>query len=376
MSSTITTEKLAKKIVNHEETLILDVRNTDEFDNWKIEGGNVEVINEPYFNLLDGIAPVAEKLKKGKEVIVVCAKGGSSQMVAEILEEEGYTNVYNLEGGMKAWSEHLEPVKISELNGGGSLYQFVRLGKGCLSYFIESNGEAAIVDTARMTDVYEKFAEERGVQIKQLIDTHLHADHISGGRKLAKKVGGTYHLPPKDATEVTFNYTPLEEGNDIMVGNTAVKVQPVYSPGHTSGSTSFIIDDMYLLTGDILFVKSIGRPDLAGLADDWVGDLRSTLYTRFKELSDDLIVLPAHYSFAEELGESGEVSARLGNLYQQNSGLQVDDEDEFKKMVTENLPPQPNAYENIRKTNLGKINPETDEQKEMETGPNRCAVEG
>ena len=376
MVKNISVEELAKKVVNHEETLILDVRNTDAFDDWKIEGGKVEVINEPYFNLLDGIDPVAEKLQKDQEIIVTCAHGNSSAMVAESLEEAGFTNVYSLKGGMAAWSEHLEPVKIADLSDGGSLYQFVRLGKGCLSYFIESNGEAAIVDTARMTDVYKKFAEERGVQIKHLIDTHLHADHISGGRKLAEEVGGNYHLPPKDATDVTFDYVPLEEGNNIVVGNTAIKVQPIYSPGHTIGSTSLIIDNQYLLTGDILFVRSIGRPDLAGKAEDWVGDLRETLYSRYTELSDDFTVLPAHYSFAEELGEGGKVSARLGDLYKKNAGLQVDDENEFRKMVTENLPPQPNAYEIIRSINMGKVDPSQEEQKEMEIGPNRCAVEG
>lgn len=377
MPTPITTSELAKKVVNHEETLILDVRNTDEFDNWKIEGGKVEVINEPYFNLLDGIEPVAGKINKDSEVIVVCAKGGSSQMVAELLEEEGgFTNTFNLEGGMKAWSEHLEPVKIGDLTDGGSIYQFVRLGKGCLSYLIESNGEAAIVDTNRMIDIYQDFAKDKDIKIKHLIDTHLHADHISGGRDLAEKVGGTYYLPPKDANEVTFDYTPVEDGNDIVVGNTKVKVHAIYSPGHTIGSTSFIIDDKYLLTGDILFVKSIGRPDLAGKAEDWVGDLRSTLYSRYKELSDDLIVLPAHYSFAEELGKGGSVSARLGDLYERNEGLQVENEAVFRKMVTENLPPQPNAYHEIRETNMGKITPENEKQREMEIGPNRCAVHG
>jgi glyoxylase-like metal-dependent hydrolase (beta-lactamase superfamily II) len=373
---TITTNEVAKKVVNNEETTILDVRNTDEFDDWKIEGGKIDVINEPYFNLLDGIEDVEDKLGKDQEIIVVCAKGGSSQMVAEMFDEAGFTDVYSLEGGMKAWSEHLEPTKIADLTGGGSLYQFVRLGKGCLSYFIESEGEAALVDANRMIDIYEKFAEEKGVQIKHLIDTHLHADHISGGRSLAEKVGGTYNLPPKDATEVTFEYRPLEEGNNIVVGNTTVKVEPLYSPGHTIGSTSLIIDDQYLLTGDILFVESIGRPDLAGKAEDWVGDLRNTLYKRYKELSDDLIVLPAHYSFSSELGEVGQVSARLGDLYEKNAGLQVEDEEKFRSMVTDNLPPQPNAYEEIRKTNMGKVTPDNEEQRDMEIGPNRCAVHG
>ncbi len=373
---TMTTGQLAKKIVKNEDTLILDVRNTDEFEDWKIEGEHVEVINEPYFNLLDGVEEIEDKLNKDKEIIVVCAKGGSSQMVGEELAEAGFTNVYSLEGGMKAWSEHLEPVKVADLNDGGSLYQFVRLGKGCLSYYIESDGEAAIVDANRMTDIYENFAKEKGVQIKHLVDTHLHADHISGGRKLAEDMNGTYYLPAKDAEEVTFSYEPLEEGKDITVGNTTVKVQPIYSPGHTIGSTSLIIEDQYLLTGDILFVESIGRPDLAGKAEDWVGDLRETLYEKYKELSDDLIVLPAHYSFAKELGKGGQVSARLGDLYQKNKGLQVDDEQEFRNMVTENLPPQPNAYQKIRETNMGKVDPNEDERKEMEIGPNRCAVHG
>ncbi|CDQ40437.1 MULTISPECIES: MBL fold metallo-hydrolase [Virgibacillus] len=376
MAQTMSTTELAEKIINYEETTILDVRNTEEFDDWKIEGGNVEIINEPYFNLLDGVESIGDKLDKDKEIIVVCAKGGSSEMIADLLEEAGFTNVYSLEGGMKAWSEHLEPVKIADLKDGGELYQFVRLGKGCLSYFVESNGEAAVIDPARMIDVYIRFAEEKGVQIKHVLDTHLHADHISGGRKLAEETAGSYYLPPKDATEVTFNYQPLQEGNDIMVGNTQVSVQPVYSPGHTIGSTSFIIDDAYLLTGDILFVKSIGRPDLAGFAEDWVGDLRETLYSRYKDLSKELIALPAHYTFAEELGKGGQVSARLGDLYEKNTGLQVENENDFRKMVTENLPPQPNDYQAIRETNMGKINPEHEKQKEMETGPNRCAVEG
>lgn len=371
---TMTTSELAKRVINQEDTFILDVRNTDEHDEWKIEGAQIEVMNEPYFNVMDGTEDLEKQLDKDKEIITVCAKGNSSQMVAEMLDEAGFTDVYSLEGGMKSWSEHLEPVKITDLKDGGTLYQFVRLGKGCLSYFIESNGEAAVIDTNRMTDIYEDFAKEKGVEIKHLIDTHLHADHISGGPSLAEKTGGTYYLPPKDATEVTFDYTPLEEGNDITVGSTTVKVQPIYSPGHTIGSTSLIVDGQYLMTGDILFVESIGRPDLAGKADDWVEDLRETLYKRYKELSADLEVLPAHYSFAKEIGEGGKISARLGDLYEKNEGLKVDTEEAFRKMVTDNLPPQPNEYEKIRETNMGKVNPDDEERGEMEAGPNRCAV--
>ena len=123
---------------------------------------------------------------------------------------------------------------------------------------------------------------------------HLHADHISGGRHIAEMTGATYYLPPKDAEEVVFHYTPLVDGTTVQIGASKIDVGAIYSPGHTIGSTSFVVDGKYLLTGDILFIDSIGRPDLAGLADDWVGDLRDTLYKRYRELSDELIVLPAH----------------------------------------------------------------------------------
>jgi len=370
----ITSKELASRILNQKKTFILDIRNAEEFDDWKIEGKTVDIINEPYFNLLDGVDPLEGKIEKDQEVLVVCAKGGSSEMISEMLEEAGYTKVYNLTGGMAAWSEQLTPVKIADLKDGGKLYQFIRLGKGCLSYLIESNGEAAVIDISRNIEAYETFASEHELKITHVLDTHLHADHISGGRRLAEKVGGTYHLPPKDATEVVYNYEPLVEGEDITIGHTSITVQPIYSPGHTIGSTSFIVDGTYLLSGDILFVESIGRPDLAGKADDWVSDLRETLYERYKELSKEIIVLPAHFSFIEELGEDGHVSASLGDLYKKNSGLQVNDKEEFKKMVTENLPPQPNAHMKIRETNMGKLTPTIDEQKEMEIGPNRCAV--
>ncbi|PYY25944.1 MBL fold metallo-hydrolase [Paenibacillus illinoisensis] len=367
-------KELARIVLAKEEIFILDVRNETDFNDWKVEGHSVEIINIPYFDLLDGVDAALDKIPYGKKLLVVCAKEGSSKFVAEQIVEAGRSNVHYLEGGMKSWSEHLEPVKIGELKDGGSLYQFVRIGKGCLSYMVVSGGEAAVIDTLRMTEVFEQFAEEQGAQIKHTLDTHLHADHISGGRKLADQTGATYWLPPKDATEVTFNYEKLEEGRDITVGSTTIRIQPIYSPGHTIGSTSFIVDDQYLLTGDILFIESIGRPDLAGLAEDWVGDLRDTLYKRYTELSQDLIVLPAHFGKVTELGEDGRVMAKLSDLYQKNPGLNIREEDEFRRTVTENLPPQPNAYQEIRQTNMGKITPDEDEQREMEIGPNRCAV--
>jgi len=366
--------EIARAVIDRTPLFILDVRNAEAYADWRIEGDAVESVNVPYFDLLEDAEPALLRLPGEGPVIVVCAKEGSAQFVADRLVEAGRGDVRYLAGGMKAWSEHLEPVKIGDLKAGGELYQFVRLGKGCLSYMILSDGEAAVVDALRMTDAFERFAASRGARIKHTIDTHLHADHISGGRKLAEESGADYWLPAKDADEVVFEFTPLEEGRTIRVGHAEIAIRPVYSPGHTIGSTSLIVDDRYLLSGDILFVASIGRPDLAGKAGDWAGDLRTTLYERYESLSGELTVLPAHFGRLSELGEDGSVSARLGELFANNPGLNIGSEDDFRQAVTTNLPSQPNAYREIRRANMGRIVPNEAEQSEMEIGPNRCAI--
>ncbi|OMD37773.1 MBL fold metallo-hydrolase [Paenibacillus odorifer] len=370
-----TAADVARKVIENQSLFILDVRNADAFEDWKIEGHQFEYLNIPYFELLDGVEGILPQIPTDRDILVVCAKEGSSIMVAEMLNEASDAlSVSYLEGGMKSWSSYLEPIKVADLSGSGELYQFVRLGKGCLSYMVISEGEAALFDAVRFTDVFTSFAEEKNIKIKHVFDTHLHADHISGGRSIAEATGATYYLPSKDAEEVVFDYTPLEDGLTVQIGASNIDVGALYSPGHTIGSTSFVVDDKYLLTGDILFIDSIGRPDLAGLAEDWVGDLRETLYRRYRELAEDLIVLPAHFMIIDELNEDGTVAKRLGDLLSENHGLNIEDESEFRSIVTDNLPPQPNAYQQIRQVNMGKITPDYEEQTEMEIGPNRCAV--
>lgn len=364
---------VARKVIENQELFILDVRNRDAFEDWKIDGHKFEYLNIPYFELLDGVEEILPKIPSDQDILVVCAKEGSSLMVAEMLSEAGRDAAY-LEGGMKSWSMHLEPIKIGDLTDGGEVYQFVRLGKGCLSYMVIFGEEAAVIDAVRFTDVFLNFAKEKNVTIKHVLDTHLHADHISGGRQIAAATGAKYYLSPKDAEEAVYDYESLDDGLIVQVGSLKLEVGALYSPGHTIGSTSFVVDNKYLLTGDILFIDSIGRPDLAGLAEDWVDDLRETLYQRYRELAEDLIVLPAHFMIIDELNEDGTVAKRLGDLFAENHGLNIEDETEFRSVVTENLPPQPNAYQQIRQVNMGKLTPDQDEQTEMEIGPNRCAV--
>src|SRR5699024_6057253 len=369
----ITVKELAQKILANESVFLLDIRKNEDYSDWSIQGRNVQSMNIPFKQLENETEEVKQQLPENQTIYVVCAKGISSQMGVEILEEAGIKNITYLEGGMEAWSEHLEPMKIGDLSNGGVLYQFLRIGKGCLSYMIISNGEAAVIDPVRMTDIYKNFAEENNAAIRTVLDTHLHADHISGGKTLADQSNAVYYFPPKDDEGLTFNYHRLEDGITVTVGGT-VEITAFYSPGHTIGSTSLIVDRQYVMTGDILFIDSIGRPYLAGRADTWVDDLRQTLYARYEDLSKDFIVLPAHFGKMKEINEDGTVQDRMEDIYRKNGRLQVEDEKEFRHLVTDNLPPQPNSHEEIRQTNMGQNNPEENERKEMEVGPNRCAV--
>ncbi|HSI68567.1 MAG TPA: MBL fold metallo-hydrolase [Planococcus sp. (in: firmicutes)] len=367
----ISAKEVADQVINQDPVYVLDVRDEESSEDWQIEGKEVHLINIPFEKLKESDPAKLEGLQKDQPLYTVCAKGNTSKEAAEYLAENGFEDVHSIDGGMAAWSEQLEPVKVGELEG-GAIYQFVRLGKGCLSYLIESNGEAAVIDASRMTDVYTKFTGKQGISIKHVLDTHLHADHISGGKKLADQSGASYYLPPEDADEVVFDFEPITDGMKLQVGKSSIEA--LYSPGHTIGSTTFIVDDKFLLTGDILFVESIGRPDLAGKAKDWAKDLHETLYERYKELTGELVVLPAHYATISEMNEDGSVSEKLSVLYSENEGLQIKDEASFIDRVTEGLKDQPNAYEEIRQTNMGKLKPEPDKEKEMETGPNNCAV--
>src|SRR5699024_2031777 len=127
--------------------------------------------------------------------------------------------------GMRGRSGSFEPVRAGEVEAGGEVCQFVRIGHGCLSYMVASEGEGAVIEAVRFADVFVDFAKEQGVIMTNVLDTHLHADHISGGREIAEKTGATYWLPPKDATEVVFEYEPLKDGDIIQVGQTEIDIQ-------------------------------------------------------------------------------------------------------------------------------------------------------
>src|SRR5699024_10262379 len=151
-----------------------------------------------------------QQLPENQTIYVVCAKGISSQRGVEILEEARVMNITYLVGGMEAWSEHLEPMRIGELSNSGVLYQFLRIGNGCVSDMSSSNGSAVIIDQVRMTETYTKFAQENNAAIRTVLDSYLQAEHISGGKTLADESNAVYYLPPKDDEGLNFNSHTLE----------------------------------------------------------------------------------------------------------------------------------------------------------------------
>lgn len=368
----ITAKEITGKVLNKENLFVLDVRNENDFNDWKIEGQNFEYLNVPYFELIDGIDPIKDKLPTDKDIIVVCAKEGSSQMVAEFLDEAGISSSY-LEGGMKSWSEFLHQTKVYE-DQEISVYQFVRVGKGCLSYMVVSDGEALIVDPSRFVEQYEAAADKAGAEIKHIVDSHLHADHISGGKLLADKTGADYYLMKSEGA--TFDFKPLEEHEKIVFNNGTLEVLAVKTPGHTPGSVSFFVNNKLLFSGDTIFVSGLGRPDLGNKVREWAKDLYNTVYSKVSEIADEVIVLPGHYaSLDDEMNASGFIGATLGDIRKRNEKMFNSTEEEFLDQVEKSASSvKPPNFEEIVTINRGMISADVEKMQELEIGPNRCAI--
>ncbi|MDP4083646.1 MAG: MBL fold metallo-hydrolase [Bacillota bacterium] len=368
----ILANEVANKVINKEPLFILDVRNETDYNDWKVEGETVTSINVPYFDLLDGVDELLPKLPKDQPILVVCAKEGSSKFVAESLVEAGLTNVSYLSGGMKAWSEYLYPTTIYH-DENVKVYQFIRVGKGCLSYMIISENEALVIDPSRFLDVYENVANNDGVKISHIVDSHLHADHISGGRDLANRVGAKYYMMKSEGA--IYDFHALEEYTHIEFEKVNLEVLAVKTPGHTPGSVSFLVNDKLLFSGDTIFVGGLGRPDLGGKAAEWAGDLYETVFNKVAVIADEVIVLPGHYASLDEMNSEGFVGDILGNIRNRNEMMKTKDKTEFIEKVASNAGSEtPPNYEEIVAINRGII-PASDEKKqELEIGPNRCAL--
>jgi glyoxylase-like metal-dependent hydrolase (beta-lactamase superfamily II) len=371
----ITPDELYRDIRRGNPPFILDVRNEDEVANWRIEGlPPSSLLNIPYFVFLEDEEGCLAKVPRTRDVVVVCAKGGSSGFVASILAQHGIRG-RNLQGGMLAWGDlHVTTHVASSRDSAVSLLQINRVGKRCLSYIIVSDGEVLAIDPSRYVDCYTSLVQEQRAQLTRIIDTHLHADHLSGGPVLARSLGIPYHIRLDDAAGAQFPYYSLEDGARLALGSSVVEIIAIHTPGHTPGSTSLLVNDKYLLTGDTLFVSSIGRPDLGDKAEEWAQLLYRTLFDRIAPLPDDVLILPAHYSGVAEIGHDGIVATTLGEARLKNPVFQSRTEPEFLEYVLGHLPAQPPVYHEIRRANLGHIVFDAEHAIEVELGPNQCAA--
>jgi glyoxylase-like metal-dependent hydrolase (beta-lactamase superfamily II) len=371
----ITPDELYRDIRRGDPPFILDVRNEDEFAHWAIEGlPPNSLLNIPYFVFLEDEEGCLERMPRAHDVAVVCAKGGSSAFVASILVQHGI-RARNLQGGMIAWGDlHVTSQLDSAQESALTLLQINRVGKRCLSYIIVSEGEALVIDPARYIDWYTSLAHQQHAHLTRVIDTHLHADHLSGGPGIARSLGIPYHIRLDDAAGAQFSYHSLEDGVRLALGSSVVEIIAMHTPGHTPGSTSLLVHDRYLLTGDTLFVSSIGRPDLGDKADEWAQLLYRTLFERIARLPDDVLILPAHYSNGAEMRPDGIVATPLGDARRQNPVFQSRTEQEFLAYVLAHLPAQPRVYQEIRRANLGRIVLDAEQAIEAELGPNQCAA--
>lgn len=373
MVKEMTVQQMTEKVLNKESLFILDVRNESDFRDWKIEGENFAYLNVPYFELIDGVDSIVDRLPKDQDIVVVCAKGGSAAFVAEQLTEAGFDNVYTLAGGMQAWSEHLHQAKVYE-DDQLKIYQFIRVGKGCLSYMVISGSEALVVDPLRFIDVYEQAAQQEGVKITHIVDSHLHADHLSGGKALAERTGATYYLMKSEGA--VFDFEPLEQHETIDFENVHLEVLAVKTPGHTPGSVSFFVNGKWLFSGDTIFVGGLGRPDLGGKVAEWAADLYDTVYEKVAAMADDVIVLPAHYAnLDEEINAEGYVGDTLGRIRARNEMMQNKPKDEFIDLVIQSANTEtPPNFEDIVAINRGLKTVDIETERELEIGPNRCAL--
>jgi len=230
---------------------------------------------------------------------------------------------------------------------------------GCAAYLFGcgSKGKCAVVDAHEEdVDAYAAFAASKGMAITHVIDTHVHADHRSGGPALARKVGARYCL--HESADVEIPFEGLHDGQEIELGNTIVKV--LHTPGHTPESISLVVTDLrrgnepwFVLTGDTLFVGAVGRPDLPGHARDNAAQIYDSLHAKLLTLPDDLEVFPAHFSGSVcGAGLSGKPSTTIGFEKRWNPMLSRPKEEFVAALV--DVPPKPAAMDEILLANRGR----------------------
>jgi glyoxylase-like metal-dependent hydrolase (beta-lactamase superfamily II) len=206
----------------------------------------------------------------------------------------------------------------------------------------------------------------------------VHADYISGAERLSREARVPYYLHPADAvypyddTQGKLDISPLRDGMEISFGR--CKMTAVHTPGHSPGSVSFLIDRRAALTGDFLFVASVGRPDLAAKTEAWSALLWQSIQKAKREWPTDILVYPAHYASQAERRADLTIGAPLAELLRRNESLGKASETEFMNWVRQRETTFPDAYRKIKAGNVGLSAVGNEEANELEFGKNECAI--
>lgn len=364
---TVEMEDLRGALARSEPVFILDVRPAYDAREWSIPGSThvdaYEALTVGDPNALESVS-----VPPGRLAVTVCARGNTSLLAARQLRARGI-DARSLNGGMKAWSLAWNTAEVPVADPSLEVVQVRRTGKGCLSYVVASNGEAAVIDAALPVEVYERIARERGWKIKAVLETHMHADHLVRGRELAGRNAATLYLPR--VSSVTFEAVRVQEGTRIGLGDHGIVA--LHTPGHTLDSTSYRIGDELLFTGDTVFVDSVGRPDLGASLDGArrrAGMLFDSL-KRIATLDGNLGVLPGHTS-APVPFDATPIMARLDDVRRDVEWFHLDERGFVERMLA-SLPPTPPNHDVIMRLNEGGLGSLVDAP-DLEAGGNRCAA--
>lgn len=231
---------------------------------------------------------------------------------------------------------------------------------GCAGYLFGCGGlgRCAVVDAhERDVEAYAQFAAAKAMTITHVVDTHVHADHPSGGPALARSVGARYCL--HESADVDVPFLPLRDDEEIEIGNTRVRI--LHTPGHTPESISLLVTDLrrgpepwFVLTGDTLFVGAVGRPDLPGRARDNALELHDSIHRKLLSLPDDVEVYPAHFAgSACGAGMSGKPASSIGFERRWNPMLRLSREAFVDALV--DVPAKPPHMEETLRRNRGRV---------------------
>ena len=368
-------EDLYKWVTEKADFVLLDVRNSKDFKRFKIEGPYpIEMLNISYFDFMEIEDECISQLPaKDTPIRIVCAKEGSAKFVAEILEKHGFSDVGYLGGGIKSWGNLLVP-RLLNPGKDYELYQFIRPGKGSCSYGLIYQGEMILFDPSRNIDFYLGFAEEKDCRIVKTIETHLQADYIAGSRMIAEQTGAAFYANTNDFSGAKIDYISLGDGDEIGFGDGGPSVHVLFSPGHTPGSTMFVIDQSYIVSGDIIFIKSIGRPDLGGKVEEWSDELYRTI-TKISSLEDSYILLPGHFIDWSEANDELNFTQSLGQVREKNKSIySIDNEADFLQFIQSNMREQPPEYAKIRLVNANLEMVDDEKAEILDLGKNECAA--